>query len=279
MKERALWWPHLVLVPATLLTLYPVLWVIKVALSPGQAFSVGPSPIPEAISLEHFHALLTQRDLAGTLLFPRWLWNSFVVSAATTVVGIGLSTTAAYGFSRFTFPGRDAGLASLLVSQMFPGVVMAIPLYLLLDRLSLLDSWTGLVLCYSTTSIPFCTWMLKGWFDTLPREIEEAALLDGASRWTLFWRIVLPLSRPALAVTALFSFMTAWNEFILAATFLGSERSFTLPVALQRLVGDYSTDWGTFAAGALLVSLPVVALFYALQRHLVEGLTAGGVKG
>lgn len=261
------------------LTLYPVMWVLKLALSPGQGFSLGASPIPEQISFEHFDALLTQRDMAGRLLFPRWLLNSLVVSAATTVVGVGLSTTAAYGFSRFRFVGRDAGISSLLLSQMFPGVVMAIPLYLLLDRLHLLDTWTGLVLCYSTTSVPFCTWMLKGWFDTLPIEIEEAARLDGADRWTLFRRIVLPLSRPAIAVTALFSFMSAWNEFILAATFLGSERAFTLPVALQRLVGSYNTDWGSFAAGAIVVSLPVVALFYALQRHLVEGLTAGGVKG
>jgi arabinogalactan oligomer/maltooligosaccharide transport system permease protein len=162
---------------------------------------------------------------------------------------------------------------------MFPGVVMAIPLYLLLDTLGLLDSMMGLTLVYATTAVPFCVWMMKGYFDTIPKELEEAALMDGAGRWTLFTRIVLPLARPALVVTALFSFMTAWNEFILAATFLSDETSFTLPVALQRYVGDYSTEWGRFAAGAILVSTPVMALFFALQKHLVGGLTAGGVKG
>jgi arabinogalactan oligomer/maltooligosaccharide transport system permease protein len=162
---------------------------------------------------------------------------------------------------------------------MFPGVVMAIPLYLLLDTLGLLDSLLGLVLVYSTTSVPFSVFTLKGWFDTLPRDLEEAAYMDGATRWQTFRWVILPLARPALAVTALFSFMTAWNEFVLAATLLGDPRSYTLPVVLQRYVDDQATEWGHFAAGAILVSIPVVALFFTLQRHFVEGLTAGGVKG
>jgi len=166
-----------------------------------------------------------------------------------------------------------------LVTQMFPGVVMAIPLYILMDELSLLNSMTGLVLVYSSTAIPFCTWNLKGYFDTIPKELEEAALMDGASQWVIFSQIVLPLAKPALVVTALFSFMTAWNEFILAATFMSDERSYTLPVVLQSYVGDFGTEWGRFAAGAILVSIPVMLLFFALQRHLVEGLTAGSVKG
>jgi arabinogalactan oligomer/maltooligosaccharide transport system permease protein len=194
-------------------------------------------------------------------------------------VGITLSCTAAYSFSRFEFPGRKAGMTGLLVTQMFPGVLIAIPLYVLLDVTGLLNSLTGLTLCYATTSIPFCVWMLKGYFDTIPKDLEEAALLDGASRWTIFTKIVLPLSRPAIAVTALFSFMTAWNEFILAATFMNRAASYTLPVALQAYVGDRSTEWGLFAAGAVLVSLPVMALFFMLQKQLVEGLTAGSVKG
>ena len=170
-------------------------------------------------------------------------------------------------------------MTMLLVTQMFPGVVMAIPLYILLDALGLLNSMVGLTLVYSTTAIPFCVWMLKGYFDTIPKELEEAAIMDGAGRWTIFTTIILPLARPAIVVTALFSFMTAWNEFILAATFLGDETAFTLPVALQRYVGSFSTEWGRFAAGAIIVSTPVMALFFALQKHLVGGLTAGGVKG
>jgi arabinogalactan oligomer/maltooligosaccharide transport system permease protein len=137
----------------------------------------------------------------------------------------------------------------------------------------------GLTLVYSTTSVPFCTWMLKGYFDTLPREMEESALIDGATRWTIFTKIALPLARPMLAVTALFSFMTAWNEFVLASTLMNDQTRVTLPVALQLHVGEYTTNWGTFAAGAIITSAPVMALFYALQKHLVGGLTTGAVKG
>jgi arabinogalactan oligomer/maltooligosaccharide transport system permease protein len=270
---------HLLRVVMSVVALYPVLWVLKMALTPGQAFSMDPSPIPESVTMQNFVDVVATTAADGSWLFGRQLFNSLVVSVATASVGIGLSCTAAYSMSRFAFPGRDAGMNLFLVTQMFPGVVMAIPLYILLDEAGLLDSLVGLALVYSTTAVPFCTWNLKGYFDTIPRELEEAALMDGASRWTIFTRIVLPLARPALVVTGLFSFMTAWNEFILAATFLGKEEAFTLPVVLRGYVGDFGTEWGRFAAGAILVSLPVMLLFFALQKHLVEGLTAGGVKG
>jgi arabinogalactan oligomer/maltooligosaccharide transport system permease protein len=137
----------------------------------------------------------------------------------------------------------------------------------------------GLVIVYATTSIPFSVWMLKGYFDTIPRELEEAALIEGASAGKIFWRIVLPLAKPAVAITALFSFMTAWNEFILAATFMDKENMYTAPVGLRFFVGGYSQQWGYFAAGSMIVSLPVVLLFLYLQKYLVSGLTAGSVKG
>jgi arabinogalactan oligomer/maltooligosaccharide transport system permease protein len=270
---------HLGLLLFTIATLYPVLWVLKMALTPGQAFTVGLSPIPEQVTLANFSDVVLTSDTSGSWLFFHQLFNSLLVASATAVLGLAMSTTSAYALSRWAFPGREPGLEAFLVTQMFPGVVMAIPLYLLLDALHLLDSLAGLVLVYATTSVPFSTWTLKGYFDTLPKELEEAAILDGASRWMTFTRIVLPLARPALAVTGLFSFMTAWNEFILAFTLLNDPHAWTLPVLLQRYVDDYGTEWGHFAAGAILVSIPVVALFFALQRHFVEGLTAGGVKG
>ena len=275
----ALFAVHAALALACAVTLYPVLWVIKIALSPGQSLPLSASPIPEQISWEHFAEVLGNVDTQGRWLFGRQLFNSLLVSGATTLIGIAFAVTAAYALSRFRFPGKDAGMQGLLITQMFPATLMLVPIYALLQYMGLGNALTGLVLVYSTSSLPFCVWMLKGYFDSLPKELEEAALMDGASPFQIFWRIVLPLARPALAVTALFSFMTAWNEFILAATLLNDATRFTLPVALQRYVGEYKTEWGHFAAGAIVISIPVMALFFALQKHLVGGLTAGGVKG
>jgi arabinogalactan oligomer / maltooligosaccharide transport system permease protein len=272
---------HAALTAATVATLYPVLWVLKMALSPSQGASLSASPLPDLddVTLANFADVLGARDAAGHWLFGRQLANSLFVALAVTVVGLVFSCTAAYALSRFRFPGRATGLRAFLVSQMFPGVVTSIPLYVLLDRIGLLNHLLGLVLVYATTAIPFCVFMLKAYFDTLPRELEEAVLLDGGTRFDAFFRVALPLARPALAVTALFCFLTAWNEFILAATFMNDPLSYTLPVQLQRYVGDYSVEWGHFAAGAVIVSLPVMALFFALQKHLVGGLTSGAVKG
>jgi arabinogalactan oligomer/maltooligosaccharide transport system permease protein len=162
---------------------------------------------------------------------------------------------------------------------MFPAVASAVPLYLVLETLHLLDSRAGLVLVYATTAIPFAIFQLRGTIETIPVDLEEAAMVDGATRFQAFVKVVLPAARPAIAVTALFAFMSSWNEFILAATLLSRRSAFTLPIVLQKYVDEHSASWGTFAAGALLVSAPVMALFYLVQRQMVAGLTAGGVKG
>jgi arabinogalactan oligomer / maltooligosaccharide transport system permease protein len=281
MKRLKLMALHASLTLLCVATLYPVLWVVGLALDPEQGGAQARRlwPFPAHLSLRSFGELLGSTDAAGHLLFLRQLVNSLAVAGLTTLVGLAVSMTAAYAMSRLSFPGRKLGLTALLATQMFPATMMSVPLYAILNHLHLLNSLSGLVLVYATTSVPFCVWMLKGYFDTIPRDLEEAALLDGASPGQIFRKVVLPLARPAIAVTALFSFMTAWNEFILAATFLDDATRFTLPVALQRFVGEYKTEWGRFAAGALIVSAPVMAVFFALQRHLVGGLTAGGVKG
>jgi arabinogalactan oligomer/maltooligosaccharide transport system permease protein len=260
-------------------TLYPVLWVVKMALAPTESLSLSINPLPQQVSWANFAAVLGASDASGRWLFGRQLLSSLVVSSATTLVGLAFAVTAAYALSRFRFPGKEAGMQGLLITQMFPATLMMVPLYAILDRLHLLDTLVGLVLVYATTSLPFCIWMLKSYFDTIPRELEEAATMDGATAGQVFLRVVLPLARPALAVTALFSFLQAWNEFILAATLLNDPTRFTLPVQLQRYVGEYQVEWGKFAAGAIIVSMPVMALFFALQKHLVGGLTQGAVKG
>jgi arabinogalactan oligomer/maltooligosaccharide transport system permease protein len=267
------------LLVVTAAVLYPVLLVCKKAFEPGRQFALSASPVPRDLTLDHFGDLVSARGPHGELLFLRHALNSAIVALATTVVGVLLSCTAAYALSRFRFPGRRAGLTTFLVVQMFPASMLLLPLYVLLDQLHLLNSLAGLVLVYTTTAIPFCVWTLKGYFDSLPRELEEAARIDGAGPWRIFFQIILPLAKPGIAVTALFSFMTAWNEFIMASTFMTEETQYTLPVLLQSSVGQYSADWGLFAAGAIVTSLPVMALFYVLQRSLVGGMTAGSVKG
>lgn len=276
-------WPlriaaYVLLVVATVVVMFPVYAVVVMAVSRAPGFSVVLRPDPSLFTLDHLRKFLMHTDAEGRWLFGRQLLNSLVVAGGATALGVLLSTTAAYAFSRFRFPGHRAGIAAFVVVQMFPATMMIVPLYLLLSALSLLDSIAGLTLVYTTTALPFCVWMMKGYFDTIPAELDEAALVDGASRLRIFYQIILPLARPALAVTALFSFLSAWNEFVMAATFISHEETFTLPVTLFRHVGAYGADWGAFAAGSLLVSVPVCALFFVLQRQLVSGLSAGAVK-
>ncbi|MCG8461410.1 MAG: sugar ABC transporter permease [Holophagales bacterium] len=288
-RDEVAHWPlHVFLVIFTLGTLYPILWVFTIAFSGGQALAIVDLPAdptiwdrlravvpwPQQISFSNFVSVMADQP------FARWVLNSAVIALATTVVGVFLATTAGYAFSRFSFPGRQTGLMSFLVSQMFPGTLMLIPLYIIVVQwLGLGSTWLGLILVYTTIAIPFCVWMLKGYFDTIPKELEESARIDGASTTQIFFRIILPLAKPAVAVTALFSFMTGWNEFILAATFMDQESMYTAPVGLRFFVGGYSQHWGYFAAGSIIVAIPVVLLFFFLQKYLVSGLTAGAVKG
>ncbi len=283
-------WPlHVFVVLMVIVTVYPILWVMTIAFSGGQSLSIAdlpanPSavdrlraiiPWPRHISLENFRSLFADQP------FARWLGNSVLVAGMTTILGVFLACTAAYAFSRFRFPGRRAGLMAFLVSQMFPGTLMLIPLYIIIVQfLGLGSTFTGVVLLYTVTAIPFCVWMMKGYFDTIPKELEESALIDGASQATIFFRIVLPLAKPAVAVTALFSFMTGWNEFIQAATFINRLDKYTAPVGLRFFVGGYQANqWGYFAAGSIVAAIPVMVLFLFLQKYLVSGLTAGAVKG
>lgn len=264
---------RVLLVGAVIYALYPILWVITVALTPGGSPEPQPIPFPRAISFENF------AEVTGSGFFGRQVLNSIVVSVATAGFAVLIATPAAYALARFPFVGKRTGLRTLLFTQMFPGVASAVPLYLILDALHLLDTRSGLVLVYAATAVPFSIFQLRGAFLAIPVDLEEAAMVDGATRTEAFLKVALPAARPALAVTFLFAFMSAWNEFILAATLLGRESAFTLPVVLQSYVSEYDTRWGAFAAGAILVSVPVMALFYVAQRQLVSGLTAGGVKG
>lgn len=274
---------HLLVIAAVCFALYPILWVVALAFSGEQTPEPRVLPLPEQPTTEHLRTVVLHSRPApdgGTVwLFGRQLANSLIVSIGTAVVGVSIAIPTAYALARFEFVGKQSGMRALLATQMFPAVASAVPLYILLDALGLLNSRTGLVLCYASTSVPFAIFQLRSAFESIPVDLEEAAMVDGATRLQAFWRVVLPAARPAIAVTGLFAFMSAYNEFILAATLLGREEMFTLPVVLQRYIGEHDANWPAFAAGALVVSAPVMALFYLVQRHLVAGLTSGAVKG
>jgi arabinogalactan oligomer/maltooligosaccharide transport system permease protein len=274
---------HLVILLAVGFSLYPVLWVVSLAFSGSTALEPTVLPVPHEPTLEPMREVVgatrVEPDGSEIWLFGRQLANSIVVSIATALVGVAIAIPTAYAFARFEFVGRREGMRLLLATQMFPAVASAVPLFMILEALGLLNTRSGLILCYASSSVPFAVFQLRSAFEAIPEDLEEAAMVDGATRFTAFIKVVLPVARPAIAVTFLFAFMTAYNEFILAATLLDDETAFTLPVVLQRFIGEYDARWDLFAAGAIVVSLPVMLLFYQVQRHMVAGLGAGGVKG
>ena len=261
---------HLVLLHFVVLTLLPLVWILDIALSPGNALG---GSLGGPYTTEHFSKML------GSASFWTWMRNSLIVSLGTTLLGLVVAVPAGYAFSRYKFTGRDVSMFAFLLVQMFPGIIILVPYFLVMKTLGLLNSHLGLILAYCVTALPLCVWMLKGFFDTVPRELEEAALLDGCNQFQVFTKVVLPLSLPAVAVTALFSFLAAWNEFLLALTFNTSNDMYTLPVGLASMISSTGQAWGDFATASLLVSLPVALLFLFFQKFLIEGLSAGGVKG
>jgi arabinogalactan oligomer/maltooligosaccharide transport system permease protein len=266
---------YLILIIAVFFALFPVWFLVTASIRPGQTLfstNLASALWPTTTTVGNYQYMLTQTD------FLLWIRNSFYIAVLTTIATLFIATPAAYAFSRFRFPGRSNMLLLFLALQSFPAVMALVPLYLLLQRLGLLNH-AGLILAYSAGALVFNIWNMKGYFDTIPIDLGEAALIDGATPTQAFLRVVLPLARPVLAITALFSFLAGWNEYITAQTILNSSAEYTAPVGLFILQNDKSVPWGYFAAGSLMVSVPVMILFLSLQRNLVSGLTAGGSKG
>jgi arabinogalactan oligomer/maltooligosaccharide transport system permease protein len=268
---------YTVLVLMTLFALYPVWFIFLAAVRPGQrllTLNLAGMFLPTEFTSENFHTMLFVKD------FPNWLKNSLFVAGFTTVATLTIATSAAFAFSRFKFRGRELGLILFLAIQAFPGVLALVPIAQTLAAVGLYKTHWGLILAYSAGSLVFNTWNMKGYFDTIPIELEEAAMIDGCGPIQSFLRIALPLARPALAVTALFGFLAGWGEWVLASVVIPApEKMRTLTVGLYSLANDHAVPWGEFAAGALLISIPVLILFLGLQRYFEAGLTLGGVKG
>lgn len=264
---------YIILISTAIFVLYPVVWVITGSLNPGDSlFST--RLIPESFSFRHYTYLFTETN------YLLWYKNTLKIAFWNMIISTLLVVSAAYAFSRFRFPGRRQGLMAMLVLQMFPGFMGMIAIYILLLQLELLDNHWGLILVYAGGSIPFGAWLVKGYFDGLPRSLEEAAKIDGASHVKIFYKIMLPLSKPILVFVAVNNFIGPWMDFIFARLVLRTGSKKTLAVGLFEMVtGRGNTEFTTFAAGAVLVAIPITILFFIFQDHLVEGLKAGANKG
>ncbi|MCM2428821.1 sugar ABC transporter permease [Streptomyces sp. RKAG337] len=261
---------HTTLLIASAVAIFPALWIAFISFGPKTAWT-DPGEILGHLSLQNYRNILHTN-------FPKWFLNSVIVAAATTVLGVMLSASAGYAISRMKFPGHKQLMWMFLTTQMFPMAVLIVPLYNLLGTLGLLDSYLGLIVTYCTISVPFCAWMLKGYFDTIPHEIDEAGRIDGLTPFGTFWRLILPLARPGLAVTAFYSFLTAWGEVAYASQFMSTNENFTLAAGIRTLATDQRADWGSLTAAAVIIAIPAALVFFLVQRHLVSGLTAGAAK-
>lgn len=273
MSRWSRWLPAAVLAVLLVLTLFPFYWAIVSSFTPEAALFREPSLWPREFVLDHYRALFSERD------FWTPIRNSLVVAGATTLFCVSVGAVAAYALARLEFRGKTAILGFILAVTMFPQISIISPLYLLLRSLRLINTYPGLILPYMTFAMPLTVWLLVGFFRQLPRDLEEAGLVDGATRWQTFTRILLPLAVPGLATTAILTFIYCWNEFLFALSFtLGPERQ-TVPVAIALFRGQYQVPWGQILAAAVLATAPVAAMVLIFQRRIVQGLTAGAVKG
>jgi len=266
------------LVLLLLFSILPMAWMLVTSVkSQFAALQYPPEWIPRNPTFEQYARLLSPANDIGRE-FLAYLVNSLWVSFATTVLGVIVAVPAAYAFSRFRFPGRNLLFYSVLVRNMFPAVVFLMPLFIMMRWLGLVNTHASLILTYLTFGLPLSIWLLKGFYDNIPIQLEQAARIDGASRFKAFLLIVMPLSAPGIIATAIYSFITAWNEYVYALTFLNDKSRLTLPVGLQKFFTEYATNWPGLMAASFIMSVPVVVLFLVLQKYFVKALTEGAVK-
>ena len=289
-KLRDTWWRHAVGAIAVIVSLFPVVYIASSAFNADNALQDA-QPVPTHWTLHNFGELLHSHVVVNTgahqyTPYLHWFANTVIVASITALLTTTLGALAAYAFSRFRFKGRRMGMLSLLLIQMFPQFVAIAAIYLIVYNLGTvfpaigLNKLLTLIVVYLGGAMGVQAWLMKGFFDTIPTELDESARVDGATAAQIFWGVVLPLAAPVLAVVALISFVSTINEFVIASTLLQSPSHLTLPVGMQQLVsGQYDKTWGPFAAGVLMAALPVAALFMFLQRWIVSGLTGGAVKG
>ena len=262
------------LILVVIVMLFPFVWMLSTSLKPPEEiFAPAPQWIPTNPTLQNFDYIL------GRTSFPRYFLNSVVVALVTMVVSVAVTVFAGYALSRYNFRGKQTFSLWLLVSQMFPPMLLIVPIFVLMLETGLYNTHAALVITYGTFALPFSTWMMRSYFDTVPLDLEEAAMVDGCTRLQALGRVVLPLASPGIATVALFVFILAWQEYMFALTLTRTTEMRTLPVGISLFLGEYRVLWGSLMAGSVVVTIPVILLFGYLQRYIVQGLTLGAVKG
>lgn len=272
---------HATLIVASIIAVYPVLRVVTISLRPNDTLlTTSLRIIPENATLDNYKEVLfgaPEKNRKSD--FFLWIWNSFSIVSVTSIISMILAAVSAYAFSRFNFPGRAVGLVFLLTTQMIPAGMLLLPLFIMLAQLKMINTALGLIIAYSVSTVPLTIWTLKGYYDTIPVDLEEAALIDGANRFTVFTRIILPLSTPALAIAFLFSFMGGWSEYLVARVVLQKNDIYTWPLGIFTYAQQFTVAWGQFSAASVLIAIPVMILFLYSSKWLISGLTLGSVKG
>ena len=253
---------------------FPLYWMVASSIMPyPDLFDRTPRFLPRALTLEHYHGLLSRTA------FPTYFSNSFLVATMATALAIVLATLAGYGLTRFTFPGRALVARSVIFTYLFPPILLTIPLFVLLKQMGMVNSHVGLALAHVSFALPFATWLAMIFFQAIPVELEEAAMVDGASRLTALRRVVLPLAGPGIVANAVFVFVLSWNDYLFSVVLVVDERLKTLPVGVAGFADSTSVEWGLMMAGGVLITLPIMVGFAVVQRYLIQGLSAGALKG
>lgn len=274
MKQRA---SALTMVPLGLilvLAIFPFLWMIVSSFKPlAQLYTVPPQWLPDPPTLGNFRRVLFESNI------PRYFINSAIISIGSTALALVFAIFAAYGFARFRFRGKMGALAFVLIGQLMPSATIIVPLYIVLNLFGLINTYLGLILVYLILTLPLSVWMLTGYFRAIPRELEEAAIIDGASRLGVLFRVALPLVTPGIVAVALYSFVATWNEFLFALSFATESSMKTLPIGLAEFSTEFDTDWGAVMAASFVMTLPIALIFMVMQRMFVSGLMSGATKG
>jgi multiple sugar transport system permease protein len=266
---------HIVLYTVTLILIFPLIWMVLSSFKPFSEIYLSPPSL-----FPHNPTLSNYTNLWKVTKFPTYFFNSTIVASISTIAAVIISTMGGYSLSRFTYRWSQIFGRMVLLAYIFPPILMIIPLYILIMKLNLGDSLIGLILAYTTFTLPFTLWLIKSFFDAVPRDLEEAAIVDGATPFTAFLKVSVPLVTPGIISTAVFAFVDAWNDYLYALVFISSDSKKTLPAGIQAMAGTTAIySWGMLMAGAVLITIPALIFFVIIQRKLVTGIGEGGVKG